>query len=113
LTIGILYQEELKEYDFGPGHPFRGNRYELFFKYLKKNLDEDDNYRILKAAPATEEDLLLICDNSYIRFTQEYYKAASSGLSYMGDFFKYQSADNLPRGKSGKVEEAARLVIGR
>jgi acetoin utilization protein AcuC len=108
-----LYQEELKEYDFGPGHHFRGNRYELFFQYLKKNLTEDDDYRIIKAVPATDEDLLLICEKSYIQFTQDYYKATSSELSYTGDFFKYQSADNLPRGRPGKVEEAARLVIGQ
>ncbi len=30
MTVAILYRDELKEYDFGPGHPFRGDRYELF-----------------------------------------------------------------------------------
>jgi hypothetical protein len=29
VAIGILYSEGLKEYDFGPGHPFRGNRAEM------------------------------------------------------------------------------------
>ncbi|PIW40311.1 MAG: hypothetical protein COW22_02470, partial [Chloroflexi bacterium CG15_BIG_FIL_POST_REV_8_21_14_020_46_15] len=60
MAIAILYREELKEYDFGPGHPFRGDRYEIFPKFLKENLAEDDNYRILKAEPATDEDLGLI-----------------------------------------------------
>ena len=33
--LTILYREELKEYDFGPGHPFRGDRYEIFPRFLK------------------------------------------------------------------------------
>jgi acetoin utilization protein AcuC len=52
MAIGILYQEELKEYDFGPGHPFRGDRYELFPRFLKEKLPEDDNYVILGSEPA-------------------------------------------------------------
>lgn len=60
MAIGILYRQELKEYDFGPGHPFRGDRYKRFPQYLEDNLAEDDNYRILEAEPATDEDLLLI-----------------------------------------------------
>jgi len=113
LAIGILYQEPLKEYDFGPGHPFRGNRYEIFFKYLKETLAEDDNYRILKSAPATDEDILLICERAYIQFTKEFYRAANLGLSSLGQFFTYHNTDNLPREKPGKLEEAARLVIGQ
>ena len=34
MTIAIIYREELKEYDFGPGHPFRGDRYQMFPKFL-------------------------------------------------------------------------------
>ena len=113
MAIAILYREELKEYDFGPGHPFRGDRYETFPKFLMENLPEDDNYRFLKAEPATYEDLLLICNEDYINFTREYFKAANLGLSYAGRFSQYHSADNLPGGRPGKLEEAARLMIGQ
>jgi acetoin utilization protein AcuC len=113
LALGILYQGALKEYDFGPGHPFRGDRYEMFLQYLKDNLAEDDNYRILISNPATDDDLLLICGREYIEFTKEYYKAANLGLSYPGQFFRFHSGDNLPIGRPGKLEEAARLVIGQ
>jgi len=34
MAIGVLYREELREYDFGPGHPFRGDRYAAFLKFL-------------------------------------------------------------------------------
>ena len=115
MTIAILYREESKEYDFGPGHPLRGDRFEIFPKFLKGNLPEDDNYRFLKAEPATDEDLLLICDQDYIDFTREYFKAANLGLSlsHLGSFSRYHSMDNLPRGQPGKVEEAARLMMGQ
>lgn len=113
MAIGILYREELKQYDFGPGHPFRGDRYGVFPPFLKENLAEDDNYRILRSDPATDEDLLLICQKDYIDFTKEYYKAANLGLSYPGQFSRFHSGDNLPIGRPGKLEEAARLIIGQ
>lgn len=113
MATPILYQEGLKEYDFGPGHPFRGDRYEAFHRFLKDNLATDDEYPILKAAPATDADLLLICQKDYIEFTREYFKAANLGLVYPARFSLYHSEDNRPIGKPGKLEEAARLIIGQ
>lgn len=113
MAIGILYREELREYDFGPGHPFRGDRFEIFPRFLRGNLAEDDNYRIIAANPASEQDLLLICQQEYIDFTREYYKAANLGLSYPGQFHRFHSMDNMPVGRPGKLEEAARISIGQ
>ncbi|MEE8470602.1 MAG: histone deacetylase family protein [Dehalococcoidia bacterium] len=113
MTVAIIYREELKEYDFGPGHPFRGDRYTLFHQFLRENLPEDDNYRIVKADWASDEDLLLICRNDYITFTREYFKAASLGMDHPGPFHQFHSGDNLPTGKPGRLEEAARLVVGQ
>ena len=113
MTIGVLYDDGLKEYDFGQGHPFRGSRYEVFRNFLKENLAEDDTYRMLKAAPATDEDLRLICQQDYIDFTREYYKAANLGLIYPGLFTRFHSGDNLPIGKPGKLEETAGLIVGQ
>jgi len=113
MAIGILYREELKEYDFGPGHPFRGDRYQRFPQFLRDNLAEDDNYRMLKAESAGDQDLRLICQQEYIDFTREYYQAANLGLSYSGQFFRFHSGDNMPIGRPGKLEEAARLVVGQ
>lgn len=113
MAIGVLYQDGLKEYDFGPGHPFRGTRVEVFIEFLRQNIAEDNNYRILEAAPATDDDLLLICQKDYIEFTKEYFKAANLGLTYAGRFYDYHSMDNMPVGRPGKLEEAARLVVGQ
>jgi acetoin utilization protein AcuC len=109
----ILYREELREYDFGPGHPFRGDRYEIFPQFLKQNLTENGNYRVFEADSAADEDLQLICQQEYIDFSQGYYRAANLGLAYPGEFYRFQSQDNRPIGPPGKIEEAARLIIGQ
>ncbi len=115
MTISILYREELKEYDFGVGHPFRGDRYEIFPKVLRKYVPEAGNYRIVVADACTEDDLRLICSQDYIDFCKGYYGAASRGEVYSRsmDFPRYQSLDNLPRGRPGKLEEAARFAVGQ
>ena len=84
LGIAILYREELEEYDFGPGHPFRGDRYRIFPRFLKENLPEDDNYRILQAEWAGDEDLLRICTSDYINATKQFYQASHLGLTVEG-----------------------------
>lgn len=113
MPIAILYREELKEYDFGPGHPFRGERYIQFYQFLREYLPEDNNYRVVKADWASEEDLFLICQKDYIEVTKEYYKAAHLDLNYGGPIYRYHSGDNIPTGTPGKLEEAARLVVGQ
>jgi acetoin utilization protein AcuC len=112
-TLAIFYREELKEYDFGPGHPFRGDRYTAFPGFLKKNLSQDANYRFLQSKSASDEDLSLICNKDYIDFTKEYFKRANLGLICDDEFYGFHSPDNRPVGKPGKIEEAARLIVGQ
>ncbi|MDD4876824.1 MAG: histone deacetylase [Dehalococcoidales bacterium] len=111
--IGILYEETIKEYDFGLGHSFRGDRYDIFPPFLKQHLAEGEVYQILKAIPANDDDLSLICQKDYIDFNKGFYEAANLGLSYPGNFLQFQSGDNKPNEKSGKIEIAARLIIGQ
>lgn len=113
MSLPILYREELKEYDFGPGHPFRGDRYQIFTKFLKEKIPSRQHYKFWEADWADESDLLLICDKDYIEFTTTYYKLANLGLDYNSRFFLYHTGDNRPVGRPGKIEEAARLVIGQ
>jgi acetoin utilization protein AcuC len=114
MTVAILYRDELKEYDFGSGHPFHGDRYGVFMQLLKNRLPPDDYYRILAAEPATEADLLMICDEDYIHFNREFYHAAHGGwTAYYENYSRYQSIDNKPIGMPGNIEEAARLIVGQ
>jgi acetoin utilization protein AcuC len=113
LAIAILYRDELREYDFGAGHPFRGDRYELFASFLKQRVPEDNNYRFIKAELSTDKDLLTICSQDYIDFSREYFKAAHNGSLDHVKFGLYQSMDNMPFETPGNLEEAARLIIGQ
>jgi acetoin utilization protein AcuC len=113
MTLAIIYREELKEYDFGPGHPFRGDRYEIFPKFLQEKLPAKDHYRFLNADWASDEDLQLICRREYIEFSSMYYRSANLGQEYGSLFSQYHSGDNRPHGRPGKLEEAARLIVGQ
>jgi acetoin utilization protein AcuC len=113
METAVLYSEGLKELDYGEGHPFRGQRFVTFPKFLRQMLPEDNNYRVLEAEPATDKDLSLICSSDYINFTREFYKAAYSGLGYTQEFSLYHTMDNMPGDRPGNIEEAARLVVGQ
>lgn len=109
--FAILFRKEINEYDFGEGHPFHGRRGEDFLKFLREKLKID--FPVLKAKKASDEDLSLICEKDYIEFTKNYFEAANLGKKYEGKFYQYHSIDNLPLGKPGKIEEAARYIIGQ
>jgi acetoin utilization protein AcuC len=114
MTVAILYRDELKEYDFGSGHPFRGDRYQIFPEFLKNKLPSDHLYKIISTDYAVQDDLLKICDQDYIDFNRDFYQAANAGwVGYYENFSRYQSADNKPYSYPGQIEQAARLIIGQ
>lgn len=109
--FAILFSKEVNDYDFGEGHPFHGRRGEDFLKFFKEKTKI--HFPILKAEKASDGDLLLICQKDYIEFTKKYFEAANKGKAFNGRFYQYHSVDNLPMGKPGKIEEAARYIIGQ
>ena len=114
MNVAILYRDEIKEYDFGTGHPFHGERYSAFMHMLLKRLAPDDYYRVLKAEAADNQDLLKICDQDYIDFCRDYYHSAASGwVGFYENLTRYQSLDNKPIGMPGQLEAAARLIVGQ
>jgi len=113
MAVALIYRDELTQYDFGIGHPLRGDRYRKFIPLLKQHLEEGRHYIIEKADPATEEDLLTICDRDYIEFTRDFYHAFYFGQIYDDRFYRYHSSDNMPQPGAGKLEEAARFIIGQ
>jgi len=103
----------MKEYDFGIGHPLRGDRYNSFISLLHNRIVEGEYYRFITAEPATEADLLQICSREYIDFNTAYFKAANFRQNFDDRFYQYHSADNLPNAGFGRLEEAARLIVGQ
>lgn len=113
MAIAVLYREELREYDFGPGHPFRGDRYELFIDVLQQSISPGEHYQVFEAEQAELEDLLLICSKDYINFSHDYFQDAHNGNLDHVKFGLYQSMDNMPFDKPGNLEMAARIIIGQ
>ena len=107
----LVYNPKIKNYSFGRGHPFTGERFEIFLNFLKKNLpDFKDYFEEILPEPAKEEDLKLFHSQEYI----EVIKKASRGI-FLPNVFQYASIDNLdpstgylPKG----IEEATRVLVG-
>jgi len=76
MSLAVLYREELKEYDFGAGHSFRGERYHTFYHFFKEHLT-DENYQIISAEKATDDDLLsnIICFSFIFSHFHEFFYA--------------------------------------
>lgn len=107
----FLFREEINQYDFGKGHPFHGRRGENFLEFFKKNFPIE--LSVVKAEKATKEDLLLICDEDYIEFSEKYFNESTLRSQLQEQFSFYHSVDNFPREGSGKIEEAARYIVGQ
>jgi len=107
----LVYNPEIKNYSFGKGHPFTGERFEIFLKFLKEKLPDFNDYFVeVKPRLATEEDLRLFHNQEYI----EAMKRASGG-EILPNIFQYTSVDNfdpstsyLPKG----IEKATRVLVG-
>ncbi|MBN2238363.1 MAG: hypothetical protein JW712_01195 [Dehalococcoidales bacterium] len=110
---GLLYRDELKGYDFGIGHPFRGDRYRIFSGFLSDEYIDTGSCNLIQADPATVDDLLMICEKDYIEFSMEYFGTGNLNNGIIDRFSHFHSGDNYPRSRPLKVEEAARYVIGQ
>jgi len=110
MKIGILYSNKLKNYDFGPGHPFRGDRFDSFMNYFQKGLNKSGRFEVrMNDELASDKDLLLWHEKDYIQAVRN----ASRGVN-VPNFRRFISGDNVnpmagefPRG----IEEAARVIV--
>ncbi len=109
----IIFSNGLREYDFGEGHPFRGNRYDIFKKFLSDYFPAEGNYDLLGAEPANNDELLNICSQEYIDFTTDFFNSQEPSSQITSSFSRFHSGDNIPREDHGRLEEAARLIIGQ
>jgi acetoin utilization protein AcuC len=106
----ILYSDELRNYDFGPGHPFRSDRFTSFLKLYKEKLGRNKNFELVKSNEhAIDEELELWHTRDYIQAM----KAASAGIM-IPDLYRFISQDNVnpmtrefPRG----IEKGARTIV--
>jgi acetoin utilization protein AcuC len=110
MKTGIIYSNKLKNYDFGSGHPFRGDRFESFMSYFNTELSESGKFEILlNEEAASDNDLELWHTKDYIQAMQR----ASAGLE-VSNLLNYISGDNvnpLTRQFPLGIETAARVIV--
>lgn len=109
--FALLYHREIRKYDFGECHPFRGDRFQVFMDFFgERFIPFKDRFEIIKPQPATEQILKLVHSEDYI----EAIKTASRGRK-VPNIYKYVSADNLNplfRDVPPGIEEGARIIVG-
>lgn len=107
----ILFQDLLVEYDFGKDHPFNGDRFKNFPLVLEENLEKGD-YQLLEAEPVSKKELFRVADENYVEFTRDFFNSPEKERD-SSNFDRYHSRDNFPGRRSGKLEKAARGVLGQ
>jgi len=98
MSFGIVYDESLKAYDFGPGHPFRGDRYVNFMRVFNELFQGFEEFTFVKPVKASLEDLLLVHSKEYVDRIVEGCKRS-----------RVYDPDTPLR---PNLEEAARLITG-
>lgn len=78
--IPIFYSSWLSRFDFGPGHPFSGDRFEGFVKLLD-DIGVKGSCKFIPPVPATEEDFELIHTKEYLKYVR--YLEKTSGMLTM------------------------------
>jgi acetoin utilization protein AcuC len=97
--VAVVYHEGISGYDFGPGHPFRSDRFPKFMDLLETHgLLSDPRVSVLEPEPAGDELLELIHPEAYIR---EVERRSENYIPLSGD---------TPL--SPAIVEAARLIVG-
>lgn len=97
--VAIVYHPDLKNYDFGVGHPLRGERFEGFYNFLMETeIPKDPRVSFHTPQPADDEDLVRVHTQDYVELVQT--------LESVGG---YLSVDTplLPG-----VSYGARLIVG-
>jgi len=97
--VAVVYHEGISGYDFGPGHPFRSDRFSKFMDLLATHgVLNDPRVSVTEPEPASDELLELVHPEAYIR---EVERRSESYTPLSGD---------TPLSPS--IVEAARLIVG-
>jgi len=99
LKVGIAYHEKYCQYDLGPGHPFRGDRFVNTMRlFEEQGLFRLPNVTMLEPKPITKQDLLKVHNKDYVDLI---FRLAEKSKPY-----------DVETPVSPQILEAARLIIG-
>ena len=99
MKVGVTYHEKFGQYDLGPGHPFRGDRFVNAMRFFEEQgLFRLPHLIVLKPKPATKQDLLRVHDENYVNLI---YRLAEKSKPY-----------NIETPVSPQILEATQLIVG-
>ncbi|UCC66401.1 MAG: hypothetical protein JSW32_00135 [Deltaproteobacteria bacterium] len=104
MKAALVHSEEMKRYDFGPGHPFRGDRHESFMRLFRETVGTEKGIDLIAPNPATDEDLQLVHSPEYIEFIK-----GGVGDPWSWGGMGYVDADTP---LSPGMDDAARIIVG-
>lgn len=99
MKAGIAYDEKYVQYDLGPDHPFRGDRFTNTMRlFEEQGLLRLPNVIMLKQRPLSKEDLLRVHDDDYVELI---FRLAAQSRPY-----------DIETPVSPQILEAALLIAG-
>ena len=99
MKVGIVYHEKFCQYDLGPGHPFRGDRFLNAMRlFEEQGLLHFPDVVTLTPKPVTKQDLLRVHDEDYVDLI---FRLAETGKPY-----------DIETPVSPQILEAAQLIVG-
>ncbi|MBN2124457.1 MAG: acetoin utilization protein AcuC, partial [Deltaproteobacteria bacterium] len=104
MRCALVYSDVMQRYDFGPGHPFRGDRHTAFMELFMKEIGTGRGFDIVEPAPAGDEDLQLVHSPQYIGFVKE------EGVDFLGGTSWGYMDPDTPLGPG--MNAAARMIAG-
>jgi acetoin utilization protein AcuC len=67
LKVGLVYHEKFRQYDLGPSHPFRGDRFINVIRFFEEQgIFCLSHVTMLTPQPVTKQDLLMVHDEKYV-----------------------------------------------
>lgn len=94
-----MYHEKFSQYDLGPGHPFRGDRFiNAIHFFEEQGLLDLPHVLVLRPEPVTKQDLLRVHDEDYVSLI---FRLAEISKPY-----------DIETPVSPTILEATRLIVG-
>lgn len=108
--VAIVYHSRVAEYDFGLGHPFRGDRFPRFMRLLNTHgLFSRSEVQLIEPKTANDADLRLVHSDGYIRLVE---RLAARHAALSGDTPLTPDIARAARLIVGTALKAGELVVG-